>query len=205
MTDPRRHAPATERNRDPIVERFREHLPPRGRVLEIGSGTGQHVAYFSAAFPALTWAPSDRHDADFPSISGWIADAGVANVEPPRVIDAASEWGPNLTSDGPWDVVLAINVIHISPIEVMHGLFKGAAAVLDTGPLILYGPYKIDGKHTAPSNEAFDFSLKTQDMRFGIRDIAEADAVAEKNGLRRVAFHQMPANNHLVVYRRPPP
>jgi len=197
--DRRRHAPAAERNRGPILDVLRRVLPARGTVLEIASGTGQHVAHFAAALPDLTWQPSDRDDAGFASIVAWCADAGTANALPPIVLDVTHEPWPVATVDA----ILCANMIHIAPWEAALGLLRGAGRHLtDDGVLALYGPYKFAGAHTAPSNAAFDEDLRARDPRWGVRDLDEVTSVARENGLELEERVAMPANNLTVVFRR---
>ena len=197
--DHRRHAPAAERNRGPILDVLRRVLPARGTVLEIASGTGQHVAHFAAALPALTWQPSDRDDADFASIVAWCRHAGASNALPPVVLDVTHE---------PWpvarlDAIYNANMIHISPWQTCLGLLRGAGQHLAAdGVLVLYGPYKLGGTHTAPSNAAFDADLRARDPSWGVRDLEAVGEVAAEHGL---ALHErvaMPANNLAVIFRR---
>lgn len=197
--DRRRHAPAAERNRDPILEVLRRVLPARGTVLEIASGTGQHVAHFAAALPDLTFQPSDRDDEGFASIVAWCAHAGVANARPPIVLDVTHEPWPVATVDA----IVCANMIHIAPWEACLGLLRGAGRHLSAdGVLALYGPYKIGGAHTAPSNAAFDDDLRARDPRWGVRDLDEVASVARGNGLALAERVAMPANNQTVVFRR---
>lgn len=196
MTDPRRHAPATTRNRDAIAAVLREVLPPAGLVLEVASGTGEHCAHFAGLFPALEWQPGDPDAQALGSIAAWCE--GLPNVRPPIALDAAGDW-PVARADA----VLCINMVHISPWAVTLGLFAGAARVLPTGaPLYLYGPYRRAGVPTAPSNEAFDESLKARNPEWGLRDLEEVTRVAEQAGFASERLVEMPANNLSVVYRR---
>ena len=199
MTDARRHAPATARNREPILTVLREELPASGTVLEIASGTGEHVVYFGEAFPNLVWQPSDRDLDSLPSIRAWATEAQLNNVRPPLLLDASAADWPLETADA----ILCINMVHISPWEATEGLMRGAGYYLDPGaPLILYGPYRREGVPTAPSNEAFDESLKARDPRWGLRDVEDVAAEAAKNGLTMTRLVEMPANNLILVFRR---
>ncbi len=194
----KRHAPATERNRDPIAAVLREVLPARGLVLEIASGTGEHAAYFAGLFPGLEWQPSDPDPSALNSIEAWTADAGAANLSEPIELDAAGTWAVDHA-----DAILCINMVHISPWAATLGLLAGAARLLPTGgPLILYGPYRRAGVPTAPSNEAFDASLRRRDPQWGLRDLETVAAAAEARGLGLDQVHEMPANNLTVVFRR---
>ncbi len=192
----RKHAPATLRNREAIAAELAVLLPERGIVLEVASGSGEHAAYFAERFPALTFIPSDPDAAARASIASWCA--GLPNVAPPLAIDAAAGDWPIAAADA----VLCINMVHISPWEATLGLFRTCANLLPSGGrLILYGPYRRAGVPIAPSNAAFDRSLKARDPRWGLRDIAEMTAAAAR-GLRFESLVEMPANNLLITYRR---
>jgi len=197
--DPRRFAPATERNRDPILALLRRVLPPAGTVLEIASGTGEHAIYFSRHLPHLTWQPTDPDAAARASIVAWSAEADLANIAAPLALDASQ---PNWPVDRA-DAVLAVNMVHISPWVATVGLLSGAARVLPSGaPLILYGPYKRDGRHTAPSNEAFDQNLRRQDETWGVRDLEVVVETAAAAGFDLAEIAQLPANNLGLVFHR---
>lgn len=200
MTDVRRFAPAAARNRDPILAVLHDVLPDHGVVLEIASGTGEHAVHFAAAFPALTFQPSDP-DADArASIDAWAA--GVANIRPALALDAsASSWPVDAA-----DAVLCINMIHIAPWSACEGLMRGAAAILPPGaPLVLYGPYRRAGRHTAPSNAAFDADLRARNPAWGVRDLEDVAALAAASGFGPPQVTEMPANNLVVVFRRAGP
>ena len=199
--DARRHAPAAERNREPILGVLRRVLPARGAVLEIASGTGQHVAHFAAALRDLAFQPSDRTDQDFASIVAWSADADLVNVRPPIVLDVTSDPWP--AAVGTPDAIFCANMIHIAPWEACLGLLRGAGAHLAPGGvLVTYGPYKLGGAHTAPTNEAFDLDLRSRDPRWGVRDLDDVARVAAGHGLHLEEHVAMPANNRTVVFRR---
>ncbi len=194
-----RHAPATMRNRDAIVELLRGILPDHGTILEIASGTGEHVVYFGKTFPHLTFQPSDPDPGCCQSIAAWTRREAMTNVLPPLQLDAqAANW------DVPQPAaILCINMVHISPWESSIGLFEKAGKLLDRGsPLYLYGPYLRDDVETAPSNLAFERSLKSRDLRWGLRDVADMDALATRNGFVRESLIEMPANNISLVYRK---
>jgi SAM-dependent methyltransferase len=194
----KRHAPATERNRDPIAAVLREVLPPSGLVLEVASGTGEHAAYFARLFPALDWQPSDPDPNALTSIESWAADAGAPNLLPPVELDAAGTWPIERA-----DAVVCINMVHISPWAATLGLMAGAARLLPPGgPLILYGPYRRSEVETAESNEAFDRSLKARNPGWGLRDLSQVGAAAEAEGLALQSVIEMPANNLTVLFRR---
>ena len=190
--------PATSRNREPILVVLRQVLPQQGVVLEIASGSGQHVAWFGASFPLLRWQPSSPAPEERASITAWTGDLG--NVRPPLPLDTTVEPWPI----GAADAMLCINMVHISPWAATLGLLAGAARVLPPGaPLVLYGPYMVDGTHTAPSNAAFDRSLRQRDSRWGVRDISEVVAAADGTLTLEQTF-PMPANNLTLVFRRCP-
>lgn len=197
MTDPRRHAPATLRNRAPILEVLRTVLPERGTVLEVASGTGEHAAFLSAALPHLVWQPSDPDPANRASIVAWTA--GAASVRPPLDLDAMADPWPVEAADA----MVCINMIHIAPWSACLGLMRGAARLLPPGgPLCLYGPYRRGGVHTAPGNEAFDAGLRAQDPAWGVRDLEAVTEAAAAAGLHPDRVVEMPANNLTVVFRR---
>jgi SAM-dependent methyltransferase len=194
----RRHAPATLRNRDPILAVLRRVLPRTGMVLEIGSGSGEHAAWFAAALAPLRWQPSDRVADDFADIAGWARDAGATTVEPALVLDAAADAWPLTHADA----VFSANVAHIAPWSVTQGLLRGAGRVLPHGgPLVLYGPFMREGRQTAASNVAFDRALRQRDPTWGIRDLAAIVAEAARHGLALDEVVEMPANNLIVVLR----
>ncbi|WP_156679536.1 DUF938 domain-containing protein [Sphingomonas profundi] len=197
--DPRRHAPATARNAAPILAVLHDILPPAGLVLEVASGSGEHVIRFAAALPTLDWQPSDSSADARASIAAWTAEAAPANIRPPLALDAArADWPIDRA-----DAVLCINMVHISPWAATVGLMRGAARVLAAGaPLLLYGPYRVAGQPTAPSNEAFDESLRRTDPAWGLRDLDTVTACAAEHGLSREAVIAMPANNLSLVFRR---
>jgi hypothetical protein len=199
MTDDRLYAPATQRNRDFILEVLRPVLPPSGTVLEIASGSGEHVVHFAQALPGLTFQPSDPSAEALRSIAAWIDAAGVSNVRPPLLLDVTAEIWPLARANA----VLCINMIHIAPWRATIGLMRGAAKSLPAGaPLYLYGPYRRDGAHTAPSNADFDASLKARDPAWGVRDLEAVAAEARAAGFSAPAITQMPANNLSLVFRR---
>jgi SAM-dependent methyltransferase len=199
MNDDREIAPAPERNKQPILEVLTRALPASGLVLEIGSGTGQHVAHFAKALPGLEFQPSEMDVAKHASIAAWIAHEGVTNVRAPVALDVTHVPWPVRKADA----IVCINVIHISPWEATLALMHGAGEVLRPGGvLVTYGPYKREGKHTAPSNETFDAWLKERDKRFGVRDMGEVAIVAMEAGLEPADVVEMPANNFVLVFRK---
>jgi SAM-dependent methyltransferase len=201
MTDDlRRFAPATVRNRDPILDVIKPHLPRRGLVLEVASGSGEHITHFAQASSTnLVFQPSDPDLAARNSIDAWVAQLGLANVRLAIALDAAStEWPIDHA-----DAVLCINMIHISPWSATVGLMRGAARILaQNGWLYLYGPYRRDGRHTAPSNEQFDEGLRQQNPEWGVRDIEEVIALAVAHGFAAPVIEPMPANNLSLMFRR---
>lgn len=201
MTNPshptmRQHAPATGRNREPILEVLRRVLPARGLVLEIASGTGQHVTHFAAALPELVWQPSDPDAEARASIAAWTAHAGLANVRAPLELDVErTPWGIDAAQ-----ALLCINMIHISPWSATQALFAGAERLLGSaGVLYLYGPYRRHGMHTAPSNEAFDQQLRSRNPAWGVRDMETVVALGEAHGFVCGEPIAMPANNFSLV------
>lgn len=191
--------PAAERNRAPILEVLRRVLPAEGDVLEIASGSGQHAAYFSAALPGLRWQPSEAKAELLVSIQAWASDGGT--VLPPVLLDVTAElWS---LPRARYDAIYNANMIHIAPFDVCHALLRGAAAHLAPGaPLVLYGPFKLGGAHTAESNAAFDAKLRADDPRWGVRDLDEVSAIAAQHGLTLRERVQMPANNQIVIFSR---
>ncbi len=200
MTDIRRRAPATARNREVILDVLRDELPAAGTVLEIAAGTGEHAVFFAAAFPGLAWQPTDPDPVALDSIAAWRRHAGLANLHEPRRLDVHDATWPIERAD----VIVCINMIHISPWSATEALFAGADRVLgEDGLVFTYGPYRIDGRHTAPSNEAFDLQLRAQDPDWGVRDRDEVAAVAQLRRFELASMTPMPANNFSLVFRRP--
>ncbi len=198
--DPRLYAPAAARNRAPILEVLRPYLPERGLVLEIASGSGEHTMHFAGASgPDLIFQPSDPDPDARASIDGWAAELGLANVRPALDLDAtAPEWPIDSA-----DAVLCINMIHISPWTAIIGLMRGASKLLPPGGvLFLYGPYRRDGHHTAPSNDTFDRDLRARNRAWGVRDLEDVAALAAQYEFSELEIHEMPANNLSLVSRR---
>ena len=190
-------APSAARNRDPILHALRPHLPASGTVLEVASGTGEHVAYFAAALPALLWQPSDPASERRASIGSWTA--GLPNVLPPLALDAASAAWPVRQADA----VLCINMIHIAPWAAAQGLVAGAARVLAPGGLlVLYGPFRRAGLNMEPGNAAFDADLRGRDPQWGLRVVEDVAALAAAAGFGPPAVEPMPANNLLLRFTR---
>lgn len=198
-TDSRQYAPAAARNRAPIRTVLQQVLPESGLVLEVASGSGEHVVHFATAFPGLVFQPSDPNEAARASIAAWIADAGLDNVRPPIDLDVAAPVWPLTAADA----VLCINMVHISPWNSTIGLIQGAAALLPKGaPLYLYGPYRRDGAHTAESNAAFDADLRRRNPDWGVRDMEAVMDLAVAGGFAAPEIVAMPANNFSLVFRR---
>jgi hypothetical protein len=195
-------ASAVSRNAEPIIGVLREVLPAAGRALEIAGGTGQHAVAFARAFPGIEWRPSDADAAARASIAAWMSAEGLENIAPPLAIDTTVPGWEAGVAPRP-DAILCINMIHIAPWAACEGLLRGAGSLLAAnGVLYLYGPYKRDGRHTAPSNEAFDASLRARNPEWGVRDLA---AVADRAGTSGLALErtvEMPANNLSVIFRR---
>ncbi|MXP13580.1 DUF938 domain-containing protein [Altererythrobacter confluentis] len=195
----KRHAPATARNSAAIAAILARELPACGTILEIASGTGEHAVYFAREFPSLVWQPSDSDLEALASINAWRTQAGLDNLLAAAEIDAASLHWPVETADA----IVCINMVHISPWSAAEGLFRHAGRILASGaPLILYGPFAEKNLPTAPSNIAFDASLRQHDPAWGLRDVSALDELASHCGMRRTARHVMPANNLMLVYRK---
>jgi SAM-dependent methyltransferase len=200
--DARLFSPSVARNRDPILDVLRPHLKPGHKVLEIACGTGEHGAHIMSQVDGLTWQPSDFSEEARISAQGWVDFLGNPNFLSPIKVDATSTNWP--VDDGPvFDEILCMNMIHISPFEAAKGVICGAGTRLAPGGLLFfYGPFKRGGKHTAPSNETFDQSLKSRDPSWGIRDFEEIVRLAKAEGLELESVTEMPANNLSVLFRR---
>ena len=191
--------PAAERNKGPLLEVLRRVLPSEGTLLEVGSGTGQHASYFAEHLPGLVFQPSDIDPENLTSISAWTRDAALPNLRPPMRLDVTAEdWGV-----GRVNAIFSANMIHIAPWICAQGLFAGVARYLaDAGVFVLYGPFRIDGRHTAPSNEAFDAELRARDASFGVRDLESVEDLARAGALELAERIAMPANNFCLVFNR---
>ena len=191
--------PAPERNKGPILEVLKRVLPEHGTLLELASGSGQHVVHFARNFPEITFLPSDIVDENLASIRAWIDESGLKNVLPPRRIDVtSSDFGIE-----PVDAIFNANMVHISPWSCAIGLFAGAARYLaEAGSVVLYGPFRIGGEHSAPSNAEFDADLRSRDASWGVRDFEAIVTLAENAGLRLRERVAMPANNQTLVFVR---
>ncbi|MBB3189037.1 DUF938 domain-containing protein [Halomonas cerina] len=197
MTDARLMSPAAARNRQPILEVLREVLPDSARVLELASGSGEHAVHCAGAMPGWQWQPSDPSGKALASIAAWQAQTGLPNLAKPIALEATGEWPP-----GPFEAIVAINLIHISPWAVTEALMARAGERLAPGGMLyLYGPYRRDGRRTAPSNVTFDADLRARDPRWGIRDLEAVVAEAALQGLVLERVVEMPANNFSVVFR----
>jgi SAM-dependent methyltransferase len=191
--------PAPERNKQPILDVLSRVLPPAGTLLELASGTGQHAAYFARHLPSWTIQPSDVEPENLASIRAWVSEADLPNLRQPVRIDVLDDdWQlPTM------DAVYSANLIHIAPWQATVGLVRGAARQLaPVGKLVIYGPFRIGGQHTAPSNESFDASLRERDARFGVRDLEAVLALAAESDLHLLERIEMPANNQTLVLAR---
>jgi SAM-dependent methyltransferase len=195
----RRSAPAALRNRQLIADVLAGWLPGSGTILEIASGTGEHLIHFAEQFPALQWQPSDLNDDALRSIEAWRVGAGLPNALRPLKLDASAPDWPLTEADA----VLSINMVHISPWASSLGLIEGASRLLQKGgPLILYGPWIQDDVPTAPSNLAFDADLKRRDPAWGLRRVEQFAAAAREAGFDLIERREMPANNLMLLFRR---
>lgn len=191
--------PAPDRNKGPILDLLRRVLPERGSVLELASGTGQHVVHFARHLPRLDFLPSDICEENLVSIRSWIAESGLENVRSPVRIDVTeTDWRIDRV-----DAMFNANMVHISPWECAIGLFAGAGRYLvSAGMLVLYGPFRVAGEHTAPSNLEFDADLKRRDVRWGVRDLEAIVDLGKGAGLRFIERVPMPANNQTLIFAR---
>lgn len=193
----KRHAPATERNRDVIAQTLARVLPTEGLILEVASGTGEHVVHFAKMFPALTWQPSDPDPIALASINAWRADSKVPNVRPAMLLDASADW-PIAQADA----VVCINMTHISPWAATVGLLRNAARLLpQSAVLFIYGPYNQRDVPLADSNAAFDAALRQQNALWGLRYVDDITAEAYTSGLHLDSVIDMPANNLSLIFR----
>ena len=195
----RRQAPAAARNRQPILDVLRPRLPAHGLVLEIASGSGEHIVHFAEALPGLVFQPSDPNAEARASIDDWVGTLGLGNVRAALALDAATDTWPIDAADA----VVCCNMVHIAPWEAAIGLIAGAARVLTgDGLLYLYGPYRRDGAHTAPGNEAFDLDLRRRNPAWGVRDLEAVVALAGTQGFSPPEIFDMPTNNLSLIFKR---
>ena len=191
--------PSVLRNREPILGVLQRVLPPTGLVLEVASGSGAHAAFLAPRLPQLRWQPTEARPEALPSITAWVHEAGAEGLLPPQLLDATSTRWPVPAAAA----MVCINMIHITPWQATTGLLAGARRTLPPGGVLyLYGPYRLGGQHTAPSNARFDAWLQGQDPRWGVRDLDAVVAEAARHGLELVERVEMPANNQSVVFAR---
>jgi len=204
MPDDRQFAPATERNREPILEVLLKVLPPTGTVLEISSGTGEHAVFFAPRLAPRRWLPSDPNPAARASVAAWRSRQPAENLEAAIAIDARdSIWTIAPDQQKSLTAIVNINMVHIAPMSACVGLMRGAKRLLPAeGVLYLYGPFKQGGRPMETSNVTFDESLRTRNSEWGIRDLEEVMAIAQLHDLSLVKTYAMPANNLSVVFRR---
>jgi SAM-dependent methyltransferase len=197
--DPRLYHAHVARNRTPILAVLRRVLPASGLVVEVASGSGEHAAFFANALPGISWQPTDIDAAALASIAAYRAVADAPNLLAPLRLDTTAEQWPVAHADA----LVCNNMIHISPWAVTEGLMRGAGRVLRPGGILyLYGPYKIDGRHTAPSNQEFDASLRARNVEWGIRDLGDVTDLAARHGFDLAETVPMPVNNLSVIFRR---
>lgn len=195
----KRVAPAAERNKEAILEILREALPASGTVLEVASGSGQHAVFFARALPHLVWQPSDADPEARASIAAYRAESALANLAAPIAVDARAATWPIERADA----VVNINMIHIAPWDACLGLFSGSGRILAPGaPLVLYGPFAIDGDFVAPSNVDFDRRLRSENPSWGVRELRDVERAAKERGFRLERVVARPANNQVVIFRR---
>lgn len=197
MTESKPFAPHCERNREPILALLQPYLVNRRRVLEIGSGTGQHAVFFAPSVPHTVWQTSDLEE-NLPGIRLWLQEAALPNLPPPLLLDVTGAWPQEQ-----FDAAFTANSLHIMPWTAVEKLFDGLDGVLESNALLaIYGPFNYHGTYTSDSNREFDGWLKQRSALSGIRDFEAVDALANRIGLQLVNDHAMPANNRLLVWRR---
>lgn len=200
MTSSKPFAPACERNQAPILEVLQQYFPDRRRILEIGSGTGQHAVFFAPAFPNATWQTSDVAE-NHPGIRMWLDEAQLPNLPPPLTLDVTGPW-----PDARFDAIFSANSLHIMSWSAVQQFFAGVARVLEPGGILaVYGPFNYHGAYTSDSNRDFDVWLKQRSADSAIRDFEAVDGLAQGIGCQLVKDHTMPANNRLLVWRRQVP
>ncbi len=203
------HAPATLRNRGPILDVLVRVLPREGAVLEIASGTGEHAAWFAERLSHIDWQPSEPDARLRQAIVGRAANAGLVNLRPPLAIRADDpDWGVGVGAGAAAggagiDAVVCINMTQVAPWSAIEGLFTGAARTLEPGGVLyVYGPFKRGGRHTSPGNAAFDDGVRAQNPEWGVRDTDDLDTLAKANGFAPAELVEMPANNLSLIYRK---
>ena len=205
MPDPAcQTSPAADRNKGPILAELQRRLPPTGRALEIAAGTGQHALHFAAGLPGWHWQPTDPEPAALASIAAWARQAPASGLQTPLQLDVRSRpWPVQGPGQPPWDLVFCANLLHIAPWDCCVALMQGAARALgQSGRLITYGPYRVEGQALAPGNQTFDADLRARNPAWGLRWLHEVDAQARAAGLQHQATVTMPANNLLLVFGR---
>lgn len=204
--DRRQFAPATERNREPILETLKGWLPAAGTILEIASGSGEHAVFFAPKVKPLKWQPSNLDREQIDSVTDWLAYKPSDNLLPPVKLDVTdTEWPVESVEykNAPISAIFNANMIHISPWRTCEGLMAGAGRVLPSGGrLFLYGPFKFNGEHTSASNEKFEGWLKSLNPGYGVRDIEAVLAEATSNGLQHIVARPMPANNYFHLFEK---
>ncbi len=204
--DARQYAPATQRNREPILEVLLQVLPTSGTILEVASGTGEHAVFFAPRLSPRQWLPSEQNPLLRASVTAWAQECPSDNLYPPLELDASAPiWGVEKGNlpDSPIVAIVNINMIHISPWSACLGLMAGAGRILPNGGILyLYGPFKQNGEHTASSNAAFDQSLKERNPEWGVRNLEDVIEAAKTQDLTFKEIYQMPANNLSVVFQR---
>ena len=199
-----RYAPATERNREAILAVLQHSLPNQGTVLEIASGTGQHAVFFAQQLTQCYWLPTDLDPINLASIAAWREETAAANLLLPRQLDVREPaWLIDCDLPAPISAIVNINMLHIAPWACCEALFAGATEILDHGAVVMiYGPFKRDGLHTAPSNAVFDEQLRSKDPEWGVRDLEAVVDVAAEQGFACQKVYEMPANNLSVIFER---
>ncbi|MDJ0846463.1 DUF938 domain-containing protein [Crocosphaera sp.] len=203
MNNLKQYAPATQRNREPILEVLLRVLPSSGNILELASGTGEHSLFFAPAFSPRLWIPSDPNPIARDSIEAWRQESLIDNIQSPLNINVEDDRWVIETEKLNITTIININMIHISPWNACLGLMEGAKRILPSGGILyLYGPYKQEGKHTAPSNKSFDQSLRSQNPEWGVRNLEDVVKVAEDKGFILQEKIEMPANNLSVIFKK---
>ena len=202
-SDKKLYAPATERNRDALLDVFKAHLPGSGTLVEVASGTGEHAAHMARHLAPLYWQPSDIEPDKLDSINAWAAESAAENILPAVHMNVFENDFSALEVPAPISVVAAINLIHISPWPVAEALVRKASTALEpNGVLFLYGPYRRGGAHTSPSNESFDASLRSRDSNWGVRDLEAVSELAQGHDFGAPTIIEMPANNLSLIFKK---